>query len=101
MAVRHVLNHLGRHVVERATCRAPMVARRVHRPAKVGNLEHVVEAHEQVLGLDVAVDHMLAVQVRQAVGHLARELLDVSASCGSGTGSTHSTCLGLCPAPAI
>ena len=41
-----------------------------HRPAKVANLELAIDANEQVLGLDVAVDDVLPVQVAKRVGHL-------------------------------
>jgi hypothetical protein len=43
-------------------------------PAKVGELEFAVDAEQEVLGLDVAVDDVLAVQVRERVGHL-RDIL--------------------------
>mgnify|MGYP001202434070 CR=1 FL=1 len=46
------------------------VARRVDAPAKVCELEVAVDADEDVLGLDVAVDYVLGVQVRERVGHL-------------------------------
>ncbi len=68
-------------------------ARRMHTPPEVGNLELPVEAwagsvsprafglhcaaptQQQVLRLDVAVDHMLLVQVGQRVGHLCAVLV--------------------------
>ena len=43
---------------------------RVHRPAKVGDLEGAVPAHEQVLGLDVPVDDVLGVAVPEGLGEL-------------------------------
>lgn len=39
-------------------------------PAEVGDLDLAVDAHEDVLGLDVPVDDVLAVQVAQGAGHL-------------------------------
>ena len=45
--------------------RAPAAVGRVHGPAEVGNLELAVDAQQQVLWLDVAVDHVLAVAVQQ------------------------------------
>ena len=64
------LDHLGREVVERAAERRATIARRVHAPAKVANLELAVDPEEEVLGLDVAVDDVLRVQVAERVGHL-------------------------------
>ena len=62
------LDHLGRQVVKcSAECRAPRM-RRVHRPTKVCNLELAPEVEQQVLWLDVAVDHMLGVAVVERAG---------------------------------
>jgi hypothetical protein len=57
------LYHLRRQVVERSAERRSSVSGSVHRPAKVGDLELAVQAEQQVFGLDVAVDDMLAVEV--------------------------------------
>ena len=46
---------------------------RVHRPSEIGQLELALQTHEEVLELDVAVDHVLAVTIFQG----ARELIDV------------------------
>lgn len=43
-------------------------------PAEVGDLDLAVDADEDVLGLDVAVDDVLAVQVAQGAGHLGHVL---------------------------
>lgn len=48
------------------------------RPPKVADLELAVDPDEDVLGLDVAVDDVLGVEVRQGVGHLGDVLLRVS-----------------------
>ena len=62
------LDHLGRQVVERAAeGRAPRM-RRVHRPTKVCNLELSPEIEQQVLWLDIAVDHVLGVAVVERAG---------------------------------
>ena len=42
----------------------------MHRPPEVGYLQFAVEAEQQVLRLDVAVDHLLAVAVEQRVCQL-------------------------------
>jgi hypothetical protein len=63
-----VLDHLGRQVVERATERGAAGGGRVHRPAKVRDLDLAAVAQQEVLGLDVAVDDVLRVAVVQRVG---------------------------------
>mmetsp|Transcript_9778 Transcript_9778/g.24422 ORF Transcript_9778/g.24422 Transcript_9778/m.24422 type:complete len:329 (+) Transcript_9778:81-1067(+) len=66
------LHHLGRQVVER-TAESGATTARVHRPAKVGQLELPVAVHQQVLGLDVAMDHVLAVAKVQRIGQLSHQ----------------------------
>ena len=62
------LDHLRRQVVKgSAECRAPRM-RRVHRPTKVCNLELAPEVEQQVLGLNVAVDHVLGVAIVERAG---------------------------------
>ena len=62
------LDHLRRQVVKGpAECRAPRMWR-VHRPTKVCNLELAPEIEQQVLRLDVAVDHVLRVAVVERAG---------------------------------
>lgn len=59
------LEHLRGQVVEGAAHGLAAVVGGVDAPAKVGDLELAVDADEDVLGLDVAVDDVLAVQVAQ------------------------------------
>ena len=74
------LDHLGRQVVKcSAECRAPRM-RRVHRPTKVCNLELAPEIEQQVLWLDIAVDHVLGVAVVERAG----QRLDVLPQQGRG-----------------
>jgi hypothetical protein len=73
---------LGREVVGRAAQR-PGDVRHLFREAKVGDLEVAVAVEQQVLGLEVAVDDVHAVQVverehdlgRVELGHGVREAL--------------------------
>jgi len=72
--VRCFLDHLWREVVERAAQRAAVLPR-ADAPAKVGDLDPAIRAHEQVLGLDVAVDHaalMAVVEPRSCLRNVAR-----------------------------
>ena len=62
------LDHLGRQVVERAAEGRAARMRRVHRPTKVCNLELSPEIEQQVLWLDIAVDHVLRVAVVERAG---------------------------------
>mmetsp|Transcript_12027 Transcript_12027/g.30948 ORF Transcript_12027/g.30948 Transcript_12027/m.30948 type:complete len:209 (+) Transcript_12027:209-835(+) len=71
--VRLALDHLGREVVERAAERGPARRRCMHRPTKIGNLQLPLESQQEVLGLDVTVDHVFLVDVSQRLA----ELLDV------------------------
>ena len=64
------LDHLWREVVEGAAERVAAVVGRVHAPAEIRDLDLAVDAHQDVLGLDVAVDDVLAVQVAQRRRHL-------------------------------
>lgn len=47
---------------------SPAAVRCVHRPAKVGDLELPLQAQQQVLWLDVAVDDVLGVAVVECLG---------------------------------
>lgn len=53
----------------------------MYAPAEIANLELAVNAEEQVLGLDISVDDMLAVEVGKSVRHL-RDVLWASDSAG-------------------
>ena len=64
------LDHLGREVVESPAERRPPVARSVHTPPKVADFQFTIEPEEEVLGLDVAVNDMLRVEVTERVCHL-------------------------------
>ena len=86
------LDHLGRQVVKcSAECRAPRM-RRVHRPTKVCNLELAPEVEQQVLWLDVAVDHVLGVAVVERAG----QRLDVLPQQGRGGVKAGSSASGTC-----
>ena len=63
-------DHLGWEVVERTTEGGAAVARSVHAPAKVADLELAVDTQEKILGLDISVDDVLRVEVGEGVGHL-------------------------------
>ncbi|KAH9831296.1 cercosporin toxin biosynthesis protein, partial [Teratosphaeria destructans] len=67
---RRRLDHLRREVIQRAAHGVAPVVGRVHRPAEIGDLDLAVQADEDVLGLDVAVHDVLAVQVAQRARHL-------------------------------
>jgi hypothetical protein len=58
------VDHLGRKIVERAAKRLTAIAWRMYAPAKVTDLEVAFDAKKKVLGLDIAVDHVLAMQIR-------------------------------------
>lgn len=47
---------------------------RVHRPAKVGNLQLSLEPQEQILWLYVSVNHLLPVAVHQGICQLLHDL---------------------------
>lgn len=71
------LDHLGREVVESAAHGGSSVAgiggrvaADVGGPAEVGKLDAVVEVDEDVFGLEVPVDEVLAVEVLQGTGDL-------------------------------
>ena len=61
-------DHLWGQVVERTAERLPPRVGRVDAPAKVGDFQLTLDADEEVLGLDVAVNHVLLVAVRQRPG---------------------------------
>lgn len=67
-------DHLGRQVIERAAQRLAPVIRRVHAPPEIGNLDLPVDAHEDILGLDIPMDNVLAVEVAQRRSHLRNVL---------------------------
>ena len=69
---------LGRHVVRRAETesglRHPATGRRAHRERDAEVHDHRPAVMQQdVLGLDVAVDHAVAVRVVERVGDFARD----------------------------
>ena len=53
---------------------------RLHRPAKVADLEFALQAEQQVLWLDIAMDDSFAMQIKEGICHLC----DVLAWCVSG-----------------
>ena len=59
------LNHLRGQVVESAAHGGAPAAGRVHGPPEVGDLEVTLHVEEEVLGLDVAVDHLHRVAIGQ------------------------------------
>ena len=59
------LNHLRGQVVESAAHGGAPAAGGVHGPPEVGDLEVALHVEEEVLGLDVAVDHLHRVAVGQ------------------------------------
>ena len=61
------LNHLRGQVVESAAHGGAPAAGRVHGPPEVGDLEVALHVEEEVLGLDVAVDHLHRMAVRQGL----------------------------------
>ena len=61
------LNHLRGQVVESAAHGGAPAAGRVHGPPEVGDLEVALHVEEEVLGLDVAVDHLHRVAVGQGL----------------------------------
>jgi hypothetical protein len=63
-----VLDHLGGEVVEGPAEGRAARRGRVHGPAKVGDFDVALVAEEEVLGLDVAVDHVLPVAVVERLG---------------------------------
>lgn len=64
------LHHLRRQIIQRPAQRRPSIARSVHAPPKVPNLQFSINTQQQILGLDIAVDDMLPVQINERVGHL-------------------------------
>ena len=81
LIVRLLIHHLWREVVERSTEGMPPVARRMHAPAEISQLELAINAEQQVLGLDVPVDDVLAVQVGEGIGHLRDVLTALVSFC--------------------
>jgi hypothetical protein len=61
------LNHLWGQVVQGAAQSFTASRRRVYGPTKVGNLDFTLDRQEQVLGLNVAMDHVFLVEVFQGV----------------------------------
>ena len=64
------LQHLGREVVEGAAHGVPPVIRRMDGPAEIADFDLAVQAHKNILGLDVAVDDVFLVQELQRTRHL-------------------------------
>jgi hypothetical protein len=46
----------------------------MHAPAKVANLELAIYSQQEILGLDIAVDHVFAMQISKRVCHLRHVL---------------------------
>jgi hypothetical protein len=46
----------------------------MHAPTEIANLELAIHPDQQVLGLDVAVDNVFGVQVRERIRHLGNVL---------------------------
>ncbi|KAF5315292.1 hypothetical protein D9619_007381 [Psilocybe cf. subviscida] len=57
-------------VIKRATERHPPVPRRMHTPPKVANLELPIDPKQQILRLNIPVNNMLTMQIRQRIRHL-------------------------------
>lgn len=70
VAVLVPLDHFWGQVVQGAAERAPAVAGGVHGPPEVRDLQLVARPQKQVLGLDVAVDNVTGVAVRQGLAQL-------------------------------
>ncbi len=70
LVVRSIVYHLRREVVERAADGCATRGGRMHRPAKVSDLKVTVDAEQQVLWLDVAVNDLFRVAIAQGVGQL-------------------------------
>lgn len=68
------LDHFWGQVVEGTAHGVATVVGGVDAPAEIGNLDLAVDAHEDVLGLDVTVNDVLAVQVAQRRSHLGNVL---------------------------
>ena len=64
------LQHLGREVVEGAAHSVTPIVRRMDGPAEIADFDLAVQAHEDVLRFDVAVDDVFLVQELQRTRHL-------------------------------
>ena len=62
------LHHLGREIVQGPAHGMPLRRGCMHRPAEVGDLDGARGREEEVLWLDVSVDHILLVAVEQRCG---------------------------------
>jgi hypothetical protein len=80
-----VLDHLGREVVERAAERRAARGGGMDGPAEIRDLEVAALADEEVLGLDVAVDDVLAVHLVERLGERC-DVLRGKVVRGSGAG---------------
>ena len=67
LVVGLALDHLRREVVQGSAHGGPPAAGGVHRPAEVGDLEVALHVQQQVLWLDVSVDHLHGVTVTQSL----------------------------------
>mmetsp|Transcript_26252 Transcript_26252/g.59573 ORF Transcript_26252/g.59573 Transcript_26252/m.59573 type:complete len:212 (-) Transcript_26252:129-764(-) len=96
LVVRLTLYHLRRKVVESSTERVPLRGWSMDGPTKVSDLDLALAVYQEVLRLDVSVDHVLLVAVgertskradvvcRSLLGepfHLLQLLVELSASC--------------------
>lgn len=57
------VDHFRGQIVQRSTQGLASISRGVDAPAEIADLEIAFDAQQQVLGLDIAVNNMLAVQV--------------------------------------
>ena len=62
--------HLWREVVEGAAHGVAPIIRRMDGPAEIADFDLAVQAHKNILGLDVAVDDVFIVQELQRTRHL-------------------------------
>lgn len=67
-------NHLWREVIEGTAHGLSSAVGGMHTPAKVGNLEFAMDTDQNILGLDVAVNDVLPVQITQGRRHLGNVL---------------------------
>merc|ERR1719192_1047785 len=64
------LNHLWGQIVQCATHGTSPTVGGVHRPTEICDLDVSLSVEQQVLGLDISVNNLLAVAVRESVSHL-------------------------------
>ena len=64
------VDHLGRKIVQGSAECLTAIAGRMDTPAEIADLEIALDAKQQILWLDVAMNDVLAVEVGQCVCHL-------------------------------